>query len=138
MDSYIMLYTMRDILSSELGLFICHDDSEIEPTVSVGSIARRLREARKESLQSVSKRAGITSARLSRIEHLRSSPHEQEIRAVARAFGLPVGALFGEQPSSLRRHFQSDLAADTRLPDLAIKRDRGDHHPIVRAALNLK
>jgi transcriptional regulator with XRE-family HTH domain len=115
-----------------------HDVSGVEPFEPIGSIARRLREIRHETLQCVSKRAGLTSSRLRRIEQLRSSPREQEIRGVARAFDLPVGALFGEQDSRLQHQLLHNVVVDTDMSALDIKRDRRNHHPIVAAALKLK
>ena len=62
----------------------------------VGSVAKRLRKARKETLQEVAERAGVSLNQLWRIEQLASSPTEEKIRGIAEALDVPVSVLFGE------------------------------------------
>jgi transcriptional regulator with XRE-family HTH domain len=66
------------------------------PAGRVGTIVRRLRQERGESLRDLARRAGLSPIQLSRVERLESDPTEEKIAGLAAALGVPVGVLFGE------------------------------------------
>lgn len=72
-----------------------HASEQVERVV--GSVAQRLRTQRGESLREVAQRAGFSANQLHRIERLESSPTEEKIRGLARAYDVPVSVMFGEQ-----------------------------------------
>src|SRR5216684_2065303 len=62
------------------------------PAVDLGRTARRLREGQTLTLADVARRAGISSAMLSRLETGRVSPSLETIVALARALGVTASA----------------------------------------------
>jgi transcriptional regulator with XRE-family HTH domain len=63
------------------------------PAVDLGRTARRLRESRTLTLADVARRAGISSAMLSRLETGRVSPSLETIVALSQALGVTPSAL---------------------------------------------
>jgi transcriptional regulator with XRE-family HTH domain len=82
----------------------------------VGTVAKRIRGLRGETLREVAERAGISHMYLSRIERLISTPSETTIRQLAGALEVPVSVLFGEHPIGYDPSYGETLR---RLDDLA-------------------
>jgi ribosome-binding protein aMBF1 (putative translation factor) len=84
------------LASADVVTFVPESTGEMR----VGDAMRILRKQNKFSFRVLAKKSGISPIQLSRIERLESDPTEQSIRAIARAFNVSVGFLFGENQDS--------------------------------------
>jgi transcriptional regulator with XRE-family HTH domain len=62
----------------------------------VGESLRAIREHQGLSLEQAAERSGISTSHLSRLESSERQPSVASLLALSAAFGVPVGALFGE------------------------------------------
>src|ERR1700721_549726 len=63
---------------------------------SIGDGLRAAREHQGLSLEQAAERSGISTSHLSRLESSERQPSVASLLALSAAFGVPVGALFGE------------------------------------------
>jgi transcriptional regulator with XRE-family HTH domain len=66
------------------------------PQTSIGEYLRAIREHQGLSLEQAAERSGISVSHLSRLESSERQPSVASLLAFSAAFGVPVGALFGE------------------------------------------
>lgn len=81
------------------------------------------------SQREAARRAGMSQIQLSRIERGQSSPTEDRINGLARAYGVPASALFGDTPPApnspgFRRGSGFRVADQTESP--SVSEDKGD------------
>jgi transcriptional regulator with XRE-family HTH domain len=67
---------------------------------SIGDSLRAMREAQGLTLDQASELSGISTSHLSRLESSERQPSVASLLALSAAFGVSVGALFGETPGS--------------------------------------
>jgi transcriptional regulator with XRE-family HTH domain len=66
------------------------------PQTTIGECLRATREHQGLSLEQAAERSGISTSHLSRLESSERQPSVAALLALSAAFGVPVGALFGE------------------------------------------
>jgi transcriptional regulator with XRE-family HTH domain len=70
------------------------------PQTLIGECLRAIREQQGLSLEQAAERSGMSTSHLSRLESSERQPSVASLLALAAAFGVPVGALFGETQGS--------------------------------------
>jgi transcriptional regulator with XRE-family HTH domain len=100
------------------------DSNEVAPAVEVDSatIARAIRTHRAQrglTLAAAAKASGVSSAHLSRIENGERSPSVTILLQLARAYGVPLGMLVGEElsPASENVTVRRARPVPAELPD---------------------
>jgi transcriptional regulator with XRE-family HTH domain len=71
---------------------------------SIGDSLRATREHQGLTLEQASQRSGISVSHLSRLESSERQPSVSALLALSAAFGVPVGALFGESQGATTLH----------------------------------